>query len=268
MPLNQPTSRLAPALECKVPRGLKSKVTLGSGQFLECGIGVKYYPIETKKVRQELGLTSEQMLDWSLDAKSKPEQVDLPIQCSLSDKDILRWTTASDALKNLGAQESLRTHDLKKKYFTKRAKNFVGHTAGILMLASLILLATLYGGINYSVHSGHFPTNGEALFWKVSCYILMGTSPCILIVTVLPITAHTLFPPGADRSVKRWQMWAHQCNWIGSFPFWLGSLGTSVLGCLYVISRVFLVVESFISLRSVPLGVYATPDWTNFFPHL
>jgi hypothetical protein len=39
---------------------------------------------------------------------------------------------------------------------------------------------------------------------------------------------------------------------------------------LYIAARLFIVVESFISLRHVPIGVYQTPD-TNFMsyiPHL
>ena len=36
----------------------------------------------------------------------------------------------------------------------------------------------------------------------------------------------------------------------------------------YVAARVYIVVEAFISLRSVPLGVYADVPWTNYFPHL
>ena len=47
-------------------------------------------------------------------------------------------------------------------------------------------------------------------------------------------------------------------------PF--GILLTLVIGA-YMFARFFLVIESFISLRSVPLGVYTTLDWTNYFPH-
>jgi hypothetical protein len=36
----------------------------------------------------------------------------------------------------------------------------------------------------------------------------------------------------------------------------------------YALSRFFIVVESFISLRHVPIGVYATPAWIQTLPHL
>ncbi|KAL8665294.1 MAG: hypothetical protein Q9202_002345 [Teloschistes flavicans] len=37
---------------------------------------------------------------------------------------------------------------------------------------------------------------------------------------------------------------------------------------LYVFSRVFIIVESFISLRHVPVGVYTDVGWTKYIPHL
>ena len=42
---------------------------------------------------------------------------------------------------------------------------------------------------------------------------------------------------------------------------WLGALAA-------VASRVFIVVEAFISLRSMPPKMYETPDWPNWIPHL
>ncbi|KAL8990945.1 MAG: hypothetical protein Q9169_007990 [Polycauliona sp. 2 TL-2023] len=37
---------------------------------------------------------------------------------------------------------------------------------------------------------------------------------------------------------------------------------------LYIFSRVFIIVESFISLRYVPVGVYAEVGWSKYVPHL
>lgn len=40
------------------------------------------------------------------------------------------------------------------------------------------------------------------------------------------------------------------------------------LAACCVVSRLFLVVESFVSLREVPVEVYQTPDFTQLIPHL
>jgi len=49
---------------------------------------------------------------------------------------------------------------------------------------------------------------------------------------------------------------------------WFGTTVYTSLGACCVISRLYLVVESFISLRKVPVEVYQTPDWTQWIPHL
>lgn len=36
----------------------------------------------------------------------------------------------------------------------------------------------------------------------------------------------------------------------------------------YGAARVFIVIESFISMRSLPVGSYETVLWTSFWPHL
>lgn len=36
---------------------------------------------------------------------------------------------------------------------------------------------------------------------------------------------------------------------------------------LYIFSRLYIVVESFVSLRRVPIGVYETVTWAQYIPH-
>lgn len=47
-----------------------------------------------------------------------------------------------------------------------------------------------------------------------------------------------------------------------------GARGWEVVLALVVLARVYLVVEAFVSLREVPVAVYATPEWTDLLPHL
>jgi hypothetical protein len=52
---------------------------------------------------------------------------------------------------------------------------------------------------------------------------------------------------------------------------YIAGVGMSVILLLFLVGalgRIYLVVESFISLRSVPIGVYWTPSWLQMIPHL
>lgn len=39
-------------------------------------------------------------------------------------------------------------------------------------------------------------------------------------------------------------------------------------GAGYVVGRIYLVVEAFISIRKLPVGAYGAPDWMLVLPHL
>jgi hypothetical protein len=46
--------------------------------------------------------------------------------------------------------------------------------------------------------------------------------------------------------------------------------GCIIIGALilYIFARIFVIIESFISIRHVPIGVYADPSWARYIPHL
>ena len=41
-----------------------------------------------------------------------------------------------------------------------------------------------------------------------------------------------------------------------------------ILFLLFFFARLFIVVEAFISIRSLPVGAYDTVNWINFLPHI
>jgi hypothetical protein len=42
----------------------------------------------------------------------------------------------------------------------------------------------------------------------------------------------------------------------------------AVVILLFVGARLYLVVEAFISVRALPIGVFVTVPWANYIPHL
>jgi hypothetical protein len=135
-------------------------------------------------------------------------------------------------------------------------------------VAIFILSAVAYGGIHFAVAwSENFPTALEQLLWKISAAYIAGIG---LIAMPMPQIGsyigdkfqHTALrkkyektvPDGVRDILKEGLI---LLIWVILAPAFL----------FYVFARTFLVVEAFISLRSLPIGAYNTPDWTQFLPH-
>lgn len=62
-----------------------------------------------------------------------------------------------------------------------------------------------------------------------------------------------------------WEHWMDgKKSWWQSF-----ALGTvvGVCGVSLFLARFFIVLESFVSIRRMPLSAYQTPEWTDILPH-
>lgn len=105
----------------------------------------------------------------------------------------------------------------------------------------ILLAVSIFGACHLTGWNFDFPTYVESLLWRVA-------SVCCV---VLPLgIAWTLkFLP--DRYFDDSIAWV----WVPLAP-------------LYVIVRLFLIVEVFIGLRIAPASVYQTVQWSQFFPHI
>ena len=91
----------------------------------------------------------------------------------------------------------------------------------------------------------NIPSSVEAMLWRVSSAVLTG------IAFLLPLLAY-LFVEISDS--YRWNRFV--------IPVF-----TTIL-LLYVVSRLLLLVEAFISLRYLTPGMLALVKWTSFIPHI
>jgi hypothetical protein len=103
-----------------------------------------------------------------------------------------------------------------------------------------------------------YPSSVEQLLWRISSIF------CVVIPFLLSLLGFIL--PGITVSgTDRHQAFVHdslRCNTNILLPLFC------TLSFLYPLVRVYLLVAVFMSLRSVPAGVYQTVDWSLFFPHL
>ena len=226
------------------------------------------------------------------------------IKLSLSEKDLKRWRLAGAAfLKHTDIQEEYDPGNGRYRSFeteikgrpctshllVRRRCNLNGQLpdagVGNRLLYIFCLLASLYGGIHLVLWNYNFPTPAECLLWKISAATLLST-PALLVIIALLITP--CLPHNDDNSSGRptltdWLLktFPRFCSAVRYmwkvlhgkvFLYGLILILTLAFGLalpLYMFGRIFIVVESFISLRHVPIGVYEGGfGWSQYVPHL
>jgi hypothetical protein len=111
------------------------------------------------------------------------------------------------------------------------------------------VLAIMGGGAAFSaLHiaawNWNFPTTIERSLWRISS--LGATVACILVGSLLPFMG----------TGSKW--WQRMMVIFFIMPLW----------GLYMIARGILLIQGFISLRSMPIEVYQDVTWTSYIPHV
>ncbi len=114
-----------------------------------------------------------------------------------------------------------------------------------------VALPVVYGGVHLTAWGFEFPTAAELLWWKVACFIIIGTVSGIVSTSAM-----------IDPCFRDTNHWPERKTLEGLYRIFCIS-ALAVYGC----ARLYIVVESFLSLRSVPIGVYYTPSWLQIIPH-
>jgi hypothetical protein len=104
--------------------------------------------------------------------------------------------------------------------------------------AACLIVCLGFGALHLVAWNFHFPTQAERWLWRVSS---LG---CIVLPTLM-----CLYSILRERDVK--------------FTDKRVNNGFAVL---YVLFRIYMFVEMFVGLRSVPASVYQTPEWSQYFP--
>src|SRR3569833_280342 len=127
-----------------------------------------------------------------------------------------------------------------------------------ILLVLLLVLPALYGGIHLAVAKAGYPyfaTPLEARLWGISCIDIIVTMPGFFVLSSVGMLVGACLTDEDDD--------ADDC--VGAVFYKLPGL---LLLFLYMFCRLFIVVESFISLRHVPIGVFWTPAWIQMIPHI
>ena len=228
--------------------------TLVSGQYLGCGFGPSQNVIPTTH-------------------KSKMISDPRRLEISLTSKDVRRWTLAAGALKKYG--EELHKPGGSVNYLVPNAPNIFldrkGVHAGFYLFfcswASGGLIAALsvccfYGVTHALAWHFPFPSPAERLLWRIASIDVVSGVVTILALFSVAVYLHEHEPRSLISS-----FWTKEPGVLPILYRILVLLGLLNLP-LFFFSRVFIVLESFLSLRRVPVGVYVTVEWTQYIPRL
>jgi hypothetical protein len=112
----------------------------------------------------------------------------------------------------------------------------------------LSITGVVFGGIHCAGWFFTFPSNDEVILWRVSSAVVTG------IAFLIPSSFY-LFGLVSSESTE-----------TGIVTLWLVVTFFAVI--TYVLSRLILLVEAFISLRHLTTGMLEVVKWTSFIPHI
>ena len=123
----------------------------------------------------------------------------------------------------------------------------------------LCLASSIFGVLHALAWNSFFPSTYEQTLWRVSAAFIASCS----MFAAIWFTVDNIIRWMSDGSLSLRKI---------CYPFYLNMplLWESLLVILpltYLVARIYLLVESFISLRDLPSAAYQTPNWTQLIPH-
>jgi hypothetical protein len=126
--------------------------------------------------------------------------------------------------------------------------------------ACFSLAGCVYGGLHLSAWNAPFPTTAQRYLWHLSRLVLISSGP----VMILRL--------GVEHLAKKWGFWTNSSPWfccLAACPIALSWYIALLLGYgIYILARVYLLVECFVMLWYLPDGAYTVPRWTQYLPHI
>jgi hypothetical protein len=127
----------------------------------------------------------------------------------------------------------------------------------------MIAFPMVYGSVHLVAWNFVFPTYTEKMMWRVACTFIAGGIPLSLILFVTLGLGYEMgeWLFGKDP----WKRFIERTQIIWTCIFYAGFIS---LLALYLSARLFIIIELFMSIRRLPLGVFLTVNWSTYIPHL
>ncbi|OCK96707.1 uncharacterized protein K441DRAFT_551251 [Cenococcum geophilum 1.58] len=121
-----------------------------------------------------------------------------------------------------------------------------------LQFGIITLVGLIYGSVHLAAWNNRFPTPTEQLLWKISAAITAATWGTFYV----SLYAYNILG-WPERKTRR----------LEGFRGAILRYGFAVAIIPVALVRIYLLTESFASIRKVPLGSYEIPKWSNAWPH-
>ncbi|TFK62326.1 hypothetical protein BDN72DRAFT_395797 [Pluteus cervinus] len=123
-------------------------------------------------------------------------------------------------------------------------------------------IGMIFGGIHFIAWDSHFPTHVELLLWRFSSLVVLVIPFFVGLFGVLLNDID--IDPKVNRGLRRTGYGPVTQAVLKAFRWVLYTLGP----ILYILARISLIVQAFISLRDLQSDVFQNVAWTSYIPHL
>jgi hypothetical protein len=153
-------------------------------------------------------------------------------------------------------------HIKSQEYIVNRAKNWpsddlLRNVSGLAAGMILWFSNFAYGGLHAAAWNDHFPSVAEKWLWRGSSLYIAFCGGFWIILNY----AVQAYQPLNDF----WEKWmdGKKSGWhsIVLVPPVL------ICGLSFILARLYIVLEAFMSIRQLPAAAYDTPSWSQVFPH-
>ena len=124
-----------------------------------------------------------------------------------------------------------------------------GDSGIIAFLFCMPFVGGVFGGIHCAGWYFDFPSSAEAMLWRVSSAVLTGVAFLFPIFVAFVVFLSRIINSDSHK------------NYFAATVY-------LIIVLVYVVSRLLLLVEAFISLRHLTPGMLALVTWTSFIPHI
>jgi hypothetical protein len=192
--------------------------------------------------------------------------VKMPDHAHYTRRDTLRWKMQRDESRS-GVIDAVcaRRGNFPVEFKIKDFENLIEHTEdsdgygdGIPFVVAFVLAGCFYGGIHAIAWNYPFTGHSQRLLWQLSA--ITTVSPCPALVAYgMTLKALMVIDTKYFSVDDSWTMAWIVLTFVALIFLYL---------LLYVLARLYLVVECFISLAYLPPVVFTQPHWVYYFPHM